>query len=266
MKKAAFIIIISLLFLLTNIVQANQIGYPSLKDLERLADYALELSKAKRYVEASKALSNFEDELLVKMESGLFINMDEWRILQIVLEEARHVLNGDEFADDEISAAMAKFRLTFDAIISVHEPLWVQMDKQVIEAFQSVKAAASGNDPIRFRNQFQSFLMIYNIIYPSLLIDISGEALEKVDGKINNISNHLNLFLSSNSKLEDLEELENDLEKLFERAEEDEADPSLWWVIISTGGIIILSLIYTGWRKYKGEREKQRYFEKNHKN
>lgn len=266
MKKAAFIIVIMLVFLYTNIVQANQNDVSSLQKLERLADYVLELSKAKRYEEAGRALSNFEDELLLKMESRLLIDIDEWRIFQMVVEEARHALSNEESTDDEISAAMAKFRLTFDAIITVHEPLWVQMDKQVLEAFHSVKLAASGNDPLRFRNQFQAFLMLYNIIYPSLVIDLSGETLKKVDGKINHISNHLNLFLSSDSKHEDLKELEVELEKLFERVEEDEADPSLWWVIISTGGIIILSLIYTGWRKYKGEREKQRFFEKNHKN
>ena len=37
--------------------------------------------------------------------------------------------------------------------------------------------------------------------------------------------------------------------------DEDEADPSLWWVIISTGSIIILTLSYVGWRKYQGEKE-----------
>jgi len=49
-----------------------------------------------------------------------------------------------------------------------------------------------------------------------------------------------------------------DLKNLFENMDEDEADPSLWWVIISTGSIIILTLSYVGWRKYKGDREKPR--------
>lgn len=37
--------------------------------------------------------------------------------------------------------------------------------------------------------------------------------------------------------------------------DEDEADPSLWWVIISTGSIIIATLSYVGWRKYNGDKE-----------
>ena len=52
--------------------------------------------------------------------------------------------------------------------------------------------------------------------------------------------------------------LETELQTIFDGVMEDEADPSLWWVIISTGSIIVLTLSYVGWRKYKGEREKSK--------
>ena len=52
--------------------------------------------------------------------------------------------------------------------------------------------------------------------------------------------------------------LETNLQTIFEGVIEDEADPSLWWVIISTGSIIVLTLSYVGWRKFKGEREKRK--------
>jgi sporulation protein YpjB len=50
--------------------------------------------------------------------------------------------------------------------------------------------------------------------------------------------------------------MEEELQNLFDRIKDDEADPSLLWVMISTGSIILLSLSYTGWRKFKGEKEK----------
>jgi sporulation protein YpjB len=40
--------------------------------------------------------------------------------------------------------------------------------------------------------------------------------------------------------------------------DQDQADPSLWWVIISTGSIIIMTLSYVGWRKYKGDKDIQK--------
>ncbi len=65
-------------------------------------------------------------------------------------------------------------------------------------------------------------------------------------------------ILSDNDARQELLVLETDLQTIFDGLSEDEADPSLWWVIISTGSIIILTLSYVGWRKYKGEREKSK--------
>ena len=60
----------------------------------------------------------------------------------------------------------------------------------------------------------------------------------------------------------ELDALQYDLKNIFENMEEDEADPSLWWVIISTGSIIILTLSYVGWKKYKGDKEAKKSPEK----
>ena len=49
--------------------------------------------------------------------------------------------------------------------------------------------------------------------------------------------------------------------KITAGRKKDEADPSLIWVIISTGGMIVLTLSYVGWRKYRGEKEKNRTHE-----
>jgi sporulation protein YpjB len=48
--------------------------------------------------------------------------------------------------------------------------------------------------------------------------------------------------------------MEEELKALFERVKEDEADPSLLWVMISTGSVILLSLSYAGFRKYRAEK------------
>jgi sporulation protein YpjB len=58
--------------------------------------------------------------------------------------------------------------------------------------------------------------------------------------------------------MKELEGLETDLKKLFSDMDEDQTDPSLWWVIISTGSIIIMTLSYVGWRKYKGDKDIQK--------
>ncbi|MEN2454698.1 sporulation protein YpjB, partial [Bacillus sp. JR_15] len=43
----------------------------------------------------------------------------------------------------------------------------------------------------------------------------------------------------------------------FSLVDQDEADPSLLWVILTTGSIILLTLTYVGFRKYRAEKEKK---------
>lgn len=47
-----------------------------------------------------------------------------------------------------------------------------------------------------------------------------------------------------------------DLKNVFDRVEEDDVDLFLFWVIIIIGSIIIIVLIYVGYRKYKVEKNK----------
>jgi len=266
MKKVAFLLVSVAILLLPKNGQANDSFIQTFQNLERLSHDALELVRLYRYDEANRAVIQVEEKLKSHLESGFFIDLDDWRILQMVLLDARHSLEQEELPHFEKELAATRLHLALDALITEHEPLWAQMEERVLTAFHSLKGAAIEGDSIRFRNQFQSFLSLYNMIYPSLLIDLPREDVQRMDGKINHLSNHLNLFLSSEEKQEILEGIETDLEGIFEGAKEDEADPSLWWVIISTGGIILISLIYTGWKKYKGEREREREVGNNHKN
>jgi sporulation protein YpjB len=84
-----------------------------------------------------------------------------------------------------------------------------------------------------------------------------------MDAHISVVENRLFQEISETSRVKQLAIMEEELKALFERVKEDEADPSLLWVIISTGSVILLSLSYSGWRKYRGEKEKAAKREKN---
>ncbi|MGA9225952.1 MAG: sporulation protein YpjB, partial [Mesobacillus sp.] len=107
---------------------------------------------------------------------------------------------------------------------------------------------------------------LYNVIYPSMKIDINPETIQKIDAKVSFIDQYRPQILSEASSQEELEALESDLQTIFDEMTEDEADPSLWWVMISTGSIIILTLSYVGWRKYKGDSKKSKKVQKERKN
>jgi len=129
-----------------------------------------------------------------------------------------------------------------------------------------VKTDAREGNNDQFHSNLNSFLSLYNVIYPSMKIDINPETIQKIDAKVSFIDQYRPQILSEASSQEELDALESDLQTIFDEMTEDEADPSLWWVMISTGSIIILTLSYVGWRKYKGDSKKSKKVQKERKN
>ena len=137
-----------------------------------------------------------------------------------------------------------------------HMPLWSEMEDSVLTAFQTLKDAYHIKDNDLFIHELKGFLSIYDLIYPSIVLDVPIEKVQKIDAQIQYLEQNAQQIFMSENGIETMEAIQMDLENLFEGTEEDEADPSLWWVIISTGGIIVLTLSYVGWRKYKAEKER----------
>lgn len=126
----------------------------------------------------------------------------------------------------------------------------------MMNSFQQTKNAAINQDTITFNSQLNLFLSQYEMIYPSLKVDLSKETMQQLDTRIQYINQYRPEVIKDEKSQKELDALQNELTSIFDDMGEDDSDPSLWWVIISTGSIIILTLSYVGWRKYKGDREK----------
>jgi sporulation protein YpjB len=150
---------------------------------------------------------------------------------------------------------LTKFRLVIDALATSHQPLWTAMEDQIMTAFHHAKDAALRGDSAHFHSYFNTFLNLYNVIYPSMKIDVPVENIQRLDARIDFINEYQSQVVSDAKSQQELYALDTDLKNLFANMEDDEADPSLWWVIISTGSIIIMTLSYVGWRKYQGDKE-----------
>ncbi|MCU9613696.1 sporulation protein YpjB [Caldibacillus lycopersici] len=243
----------------------NQTGN-TLSLMDQLADEALQLTKSERYDDTKIILEKFENLLNDNSYYALSLTMDEWRILQLSVTEASKIITNEDFTEGELVNSLTKMRLAVDAVATEYEPLWTAMEQPVMASFQTVKAAVMDGDTAHFYDQLNAFLSLYEVIYPSIKLDVSVEKVQQLDAQIQYIQQYSDELFASADGIKEMEALQTNLESLFENVDEDEADPSLWWVIISTGGIIILTLSYVGWRKFKAEKESKQQFEKEHKN
>ncbi len=86
---------------------------------------------------------------------------------------------------DERINRVTKFRLVIDAISSTKEPLWTEMKEPILAVYNEVKTAALNGETEAFHESLNSFLALYEIVYPSMKIDVSSEKIQKLDTRIN---------------------------------------------------------------------------------
>ncbi|MCR2820226.1 sporulation protein YpjB [Lederbergia panacisoli] len=250
--KAKSIILLVLCILFSGFsVQAE--SKSSMTELDQLADEALQLTRFGRFEEAKKIVERFG---LLFSEKGVLerqFTMDELRVVTAAHHEALKALTSIDLNENDRVKKVTAFRLATDAIISKYQPLWSEMERPIMNAFEDVKSAALEGDENLYNSQLNEFLSTYSVIQPSIKIDVSVEKVQKLDSRIAFVDKYRTSF-SEQKWMKELEGLEADLKKLFSDVNKDDTDPSIWWVMIMTGGIIISTLSYVSWRKYRGQK------------
>ncbi|KAA0550242.1 sporulation protein YpjB [Bacillus sp. BGMRC 2118] len=229
----------------------------SWKKLDSISDQALQLVKHQKYEEAKKLLTYFSDKFSNEIIQEKSFSMDEIRLLTTTYEDANVALTSSSASHEERVQAVTKFRLVVDAVNSEYQPLWAEMEYSVMTTFQSMKESVMSKDNESFQIRLNQFITKYEVIHPSILLDLEVAQAEKIDSFVTFLDEYRDEFLQHDSRIQHMETMEEELLKMFKQMKEDDADPSLIWVMISTGSIIILTLSYVGWRKYKGDKEKQ---------
>lgn len=259
--KAKWISIFLAIFMIIPLYVSAEETSP-LTELDKISDDALQMVKLNRFEDAKKLLEYFSKQFVSLTSNGQSFSMDELRIVTISHNEALEAVTSPSLEQPERINRMTKFRLVIDAVASTHQPLWTEMEGPIMSAFEQVQEAATNGDNVGFHENFNSFLSLYEMVYPSIKIDIPANRVQALDARINFIDEYRPQVLAQETSQKELQALETDLISIFDEMTEDEADPSLWWVIISTGSIIIMTLSYVGWKKYRGDKEIKKDFKR----
>ena len=230
----------------------------NMEKLNEQADEALQLAKMERYEESVKILETFSNVSLATASQTRALFVDELSVVSKVYEEAMETLKANNRSHEEKVISVMKLRLVVDAIQSEYQPLWTEMEDDMATTIEESLLALVEKNKYRFHQSLDNLLRQYDLIYASLQIDVNPETLQEVDARIRYIDQYRAEILENQGEEKELVVLKTDLQSIFDDLKEDETDPSLWWVIISTGSLIVISLSYTGWRKYVGMKRNQK--------
>ncbi|HET7580589.1 MAG TPA: sporulation protein YpjB [Bacillales bacterium] len=252
-------ILFAALLILPNVAQAA--GPGTEKTWDKLTDTsvkALQLVQEGKFDEAKQLLEYFGKQFR-KSQKELNLSMKELRILTATHDHAmRAVVNASASPETRVTI-VTQFHLVVDALHSENDPLWLSTKSQLFTPFYKMKQAAAQKDDRAYQFYLNQFLSKYEMIHPALNVDLKDPIMGRLESEIAYLRNHRIDYFNEPNYMQHLNRVEKDFRALYDGTLDDMMEPTLPWVIITIGGIIVLALSYAGWKKYRGERaEKKR--------
>lgn len=227
------------------------------KTLNQTSDRILQLVKVEQYEEAKQLLDYFSTVFLDIDFQAEGVTMNALRMVTITYEKAEEAVTSVSLPLSERISLVTSFRLAVDALSSDYHPLWLNSEAAVMHAIQSIEEALKQKDAQAYQHRLNEFLRHYQTIHPALFIDLEVAQLQQIQSQITFLEKRRNQF-DPDVLIPHLSVMKEEWTNLYKREKEDSADPSLWWVMMTIGGMITLSLTYVGWRKYRAEKQKVR--------
>ena len=227
------------------------------KKINQTSDRILQLVKSDGLEEAKQLLDYFATlffELDFQEEK---ITMNELRVITTTYERAKEAVTSIDMPSQERIYRVTSFRLAVDAISNESNPLWLHSEEKMMKFIDDMEGALKKGDPQSFQHRLNEFLRYFEVIRPALLIDLKSEQFQRIQSQVKFLENKRN-ELDANILISHLQLMEEEWTNVYKRLKEDATDPSLWWVILTIGSMITLSLSYVGWKKYKAEKQKLR--------
>lgn len=228
------------------------------KELNHTSDQILQLVKQEQFEEAKQLLDYFSVTFLDVDFQEEGISMTSLRTVTGSFEEAVEAVTATDMAIDQRIYKVTAFRLTVDALSSEHHPLWLHTEKSVMQSLAQMKEAVKVDENQAYQHRFNDFLRHYKMIRPALFINLEPQDLQKIDSQVTFLERMRSESLDKDKVVSHIELMEAEWTNLYNRVKEDSADPSLWWVMFTIGGMITMSLSYVGYKKYKAEKQKVR--------
>ncbi|TLS35893.1 sporulation protein YpjB [Pseudalkalibacillus caeni] len=237
---------------------ANHNEEHSKQELTNAVDQALRFAKEEKFEESKKMLTYFSKMFLEETKHKDSFTMTELRVITTSHDKATEAVTSVSMSLEDRVSALTEFRLAVDALYSDQQPLWKETKPIMESRFSGIEKAIQMKDEEQLQTAVNRLFSTYEMIRPALAIDLSAELQQRLDSHIHFLERYRSHLLEDRGKTEQLKIMKNDFETVYTGNTHDEADPSLVWVILSVGGMIILTLFYVGWKKYRGEKAEQK--------
>lgn len=156
----------------------------------------------------------------------------------------------------ELKRISTEFRLAEDALSSKETPLWMSMGNQLVSSFNNVqKDVKAGNDS-KFQVDFNQFMDLYQMIYPAMVINVEPEKVMSLESDVLALQDAQTTVIQDRTEYTgQLNQLDQHLREVFQQPSQDVSalpSESINSMMMAIFGLIVATLFYVSWRKYRG--------------
>lgn len=245
MKKALFLIFI--LFFIGNGQLSSESEY--IKKLVQHSDELYQMIRSNQFEQAKQLSRQIEKDWSSKHYS---LTLKEAKMLSFTFFQVKESLNRVDLSKTECENRALQFRLVTDTLQTNYQPLWKESKIKVIKQFEQCQQNSL---------ECTTFLEQFHLLLPAISLDVTEERYVRLQSYVAFLE-RLTKENDLNEYDEQLEEIKQELVLLFDQQEENAVDPGFIWFVLMVGSFIMLSLLYVGWKKYKGEQEAKKRQEK----
>jgi len=235
----------------------NLKGFAKIDQETSLIEKSLSLVQEGDYIHGANLLEQFETNYMGDVKKNKDFTPKDLETISVTFQNALLSLKNDASDPQEKVADVLGVRLMVDARETSLQPMWKEMKQSVMTPLHNMDAAYKRGNSEAYEIQLNQFLHQFEIIYPSLLVDLPYDEVKK----INSLVTFLDEYRINKEELpafkQKLDETKTELSFIFEQGNSI-FPPASFWTIFTTGGIIVGTLSYVGWRKYKGDRSKNK--------
>jgi len=233
----------------------DQARLKQLQVLDDTADRMYQEVMDGNYLEARQLIKSIGDQV-VGMEFAGITTVEGLEALTQAITNANRLINAVQTEPDRLKTAAAQVRLSTDALLHKHQPLWFEYYQTLkLDTERLKEAVKTGQNIILSAQQLQAH---YAVIRPAVLISRSPEVNVRIESLIAYFMQQVGS--QGEALLSNVDELMQAWNELFEKQDvsaylpfRDEKQPIFWSLVI--GSIIVTVLCFVAWRKYESEKE-----------
>ncbi len=248
--------------------QAFAIEQPS-QELDQLSKQVYDLTKTKQYEKAKEKMDELA-KVFTAQVSDKNPDIESLDIMTRTIVQGKRAFAMVELDDDRLNWHALQIRLMTDALTHQHQPLWKNYYKTYMEQVNLMISSVSRREADGFREALEKNYQLYATLRPAVAVSHSISTVEMMDSLYQFLHNKKKNPHSSWEELNGgLTQLKESVEQLFSANSRDAYSPvngsSPLGIIIAVAAMVLSTLTYVGWKKYKGERrvEEPRFNDQN---